>query len=153
MKDRIWFFLAGHKETSSAPGSLLLTATPFTVTTTNDRPEIKLTGNVGSGHTLQVDYIDNPVKRNLEVQVSPMTLSAVGTNSVRENRGYTAFYSGVLATNVFAEARYSKKHFGFRGLGGTATGIVDSPFRSSTRFTGDTAAGTFNAPYFDATDP
>jgi hypothetical protein len=153
MKDRIWFFLAGHKETSSAPGSLLLTATPFTVTQTNNRPEIKLTGNIGSGHTLQVDYIDNPVKRNLEVQVSPMTLSAVGTNSVRENRGYTAFYSGVLATNVFAEARYSKKHFGFRGLGGTLTDIVNSPFRSSTRFTGDTAAGTFNAPYFDATDP
>jgi outer membrane receptor protein involved in Fe transport len=153
MKDRLWFFVAGHKETSSAPASLALTGIPYTVTTGNNRPEYKLTGNIGSGHTLQVDYIDNPVTRNLEVQVAPLTLSAVGTNSVRENRGYTGFYSGVLTTNVFAEARYSKKHFGFRGLGGTLTDIPDSPIRSSTRFTGVTTAGTFNAPYFDATDP
>jgi hypothetical protein len=153
MKDRIWFFMAGHKETSSTPGSLTLTATPFTVTQTNNRPEVKLTGNIGSGHTLQVDYIDNPVKRNLEVQVAPMTLSALGVNSVRQNNGYSGFYSGVLTTNVFAEARYSKKHFGFRGLGGTLTDIQDSPFRSSTRVTGVAANGTFNAPYFDATDP
>jgi len=153
MKDRIWFFLAGHKESSSATQSLTLTAIPLTVTTGNNRPEGKITANIGSGHTLQADYIDNPVKRNFEVQVAPLTLSAVGVNSVRENRGYSAFYSGVLTTNVFAEARYSKKHFGFRGLGGTATGIVDSPFRASTRVTGVAAAGTFNAPYFDATDP
>jgi hypothetical protein len=153
MKDRIWFFLAGHKESSSATQSLTLTAIPLTVTTGNNRPEGKITANIGSGHTLQADYIDNPVKRNFEVQVAPLTLSAVGVNSVRENRGYSATYSGVLTTNVFAEARYSKKHFGFRGLGGTATDIVNSPFRSSTRVTGVLAAGTFNAPYFDATDP
>ena len=154
MKDRLWFFLAGHKETSNTPNSLALTGIPYTVTQGNNRPEYKLTGNIGSGHTLQVDYIDNPVTRNLEVQVTPMVLSAVGTNSVRENRGYTGFYSGVLAPNVFAEARYSKKHFGFRGLGGTLTDIQDSPFRSSaSRFPGVTVSGTFNAPYFDATDP
>ncbi|HEV7573879.1 MAG TPA: TonB-dependent receptor [Thermoanaerobaculia bacterium] len=153
MKDRLWFFVAGHKETSSTPNSLALTGVPYTVVLGNNRPEYKLTGNIGSGHTLQADYIDNPVTRNLEVQVAPLTLSAVGKNSVRENRGYTAFYSGVLAPNVFADARYSKKHFGFRGLGGTLTDIQDSPFRSSTRIPGVTVAGTFNAPYFDATDP
>jgi hypothetical protein len=153
MKDRIWFFLAGHKESSSAATSLTLTGTPLTVTTGNNRPEVKLTGNIGSGHTLQVDYIDNPVTHNFEIQVAPMTLSAVGVNSVRQNNGYSGFYSGVLAANLFAEARYSKKHFGFRGLGGTATDIVDSPFRASTRVTGVASAGTFNAPYFDATDP
>jgi len=153
MRDRIWFFLAGRKEKSSAPQSLLLTAIPWTLETTNDRPEVKLTANVFSGHTLQVDYIDNPVARNLESQVAPMTLSALGTDSVRENDGMSAFYSGVLSTNLFAEARYSKKHFGFRGLGGKSRDIHDSPFRSATRVPGVTAAGTFNAPYFDATDP
>jgi hypothetical protein len=153
MKDRIWFFLAGHKESSSLARSLVLTATPYTETTGNNRPEVKLTGNIGAGHTLQADYIDNPVTHNLETQVAPMTLSALGVNSVRENRGYSGFYSGVLSANLFAEARYSKKHFGFRGLGGTLTDIQDSPFRSSTRVTGVATAGTFNAPYFDATDP
>ena len=153
MKDRIWFFLAGHKEKSSLPQSLALTGIPWTLQTTNDRPEIKLTGNVASGHTLQVDYINNPVKRNLESQVTPMTLSALGTNSVRENNGISAFYSGVLASSLFGEARYSKKHFGFRGLGGTSTAPNDSPYRSFTRVPGVTTQGTFNAPYFDATDP
>jgi len=153
MRDRIWFFLAGRKEKSSTPQSLGLTAIPWTLNTTNDRPEVKLTGSIASGHTLQVDYIDNPVERNLESQVAPMTLSALGTNSVRENDGMSAFYSGVLASNLFGEARWSKKHFGFRGLGGKSTDIHDSPFRSSTRVTGVTFSGTYNAPYFDATDP
>jgi hypothetical protein len=153
LRDRIWFFAAGRKEKSSTPNSLTLTAIPYNVQQGNKRPELKLTVNIGSGHTLQGDWIDNPVTRNLEVQVTPLTMSAVGTNSVRENRGYSAFYSGVLATNLFAEARYSAKHFGFRGLGGKSTNIVDSPFRSSTRVSGVTSAGTFNAPYFDATDP
>src|SRR6266849_2213013 len=153
MRDRVWFFLAGRKEKSSTPQSLGLTAIPWTLNTQNTRPEVKLTGSITSGHTLQVDYIDNPVKRNLESQVAPMTLSALGTNSVRENRGYTGFYSGVLATNLFAEARYSKKHFGFRGLGGKSRDIHDSPFESDTRVSGVTFNGTFNAPYFDATDP
>ena len=155
MKDRIWFFLAGRREKSSTPNSLTLTGIPYNVQQGNKRPEVKLTGNIASGHTLQVDYIDNPVTRNLEVQVTPLTLQALGVNSVRQNNGYSAFYSGVLSSALFAEARYSKKHFGFRGLGGTLTDIQDSPIRSSTRFTaaGDTVTGVFNAPYFDATDP
>jgi hypothetical protein len=153
MRDRLWFFLAGRREKSSTPQSLTLTAIPWTLNQTNERPEGKLTAQIASGHTLQVDYINNPVKRNLESQVAPMTLSALGTNSVRENNGYSGFYSGVLASSLFSEARYSKKHFGFRGLGGKSTNILDSPFRSSTRVTGVTTAGTFNAPYFDATDP
>jgi hypothetical protein len=153
LKDRIWFFAAGRKEKSATPQSLVLSAIPWTLETGNKRPEVKLTANIGGGHTLQGDWIDNPVTRNLESQVTPLVMSALGVNSVRENSGYSGFYSGVLATNLFAEARYSAKHFGFRGLGGTKTAITESPFRSSTRVTGVTAAGTFNAPYFDATDP
>jgi hypothetical protein len=155
MKDRVWFFAAGHKEKASTAQVLQGTGIPWTLEQKNNRPEVKLTANVGAGHTFQVDYINNPVTRNLESQVTPMTMQALGVNSVRENSGYSAFYSGVIATNIFAEARFAKKHFGFRGLGGTATDIQHSPIRSSTRFTvaGDAVTGVFNAPYFDATDP
>ena len=157
MRDRLWFFLAGRKEKSSTPQSLSVTGIPWTLNQGNKRPEAKLTATIGGSHTLQADYIDNPVTRNLESQVTPLTPAALGVNSVRQNRGYTAFYSGVLSTALFAEARYSQKHFGFRGLGGTGTLITQSPIRSSTRFTGpntaDTVAGVFNSPYFDATDP
>src|SRR5207245_584481 len=73
---------------------------------------------------------------------------------LRVNYGYVGNYSGVLSSNLFAEARYSKKVFRFVGVGGTSTNIFDSPIRtSSTRFPGITISGTYNAPYFDATDP
>jgi len=153
MRDRLWFFAAGHKEKSSTPRNLAITGIAYNQDDQNNRPEIKLTGNIASGHTLQVDYINNPLKRNLETQVSPATLSALGHNSSRPNYGYSAFYSGVLASSLFGEARYSKKHFGFRGVGGTSTDIVNSPFRSNVRVPGVSANATFNAPYFDATDP
>ena len=153
LKDRLWFFLAGRDEKSNTPAQTPATGEAYTVQQKNRRPEYKLTGNIGSGHTLQWDYINNPVTRNLEVQVTPLDLHAIGVNSTRENNGWSGYYSGVLTSALFAEARYSKKHFGFRGLGGTSTNIVDSPFRPDTTLVTGNIAGTFNAPYFDATDP
>ncbi len=120
--------------------------------TTNKRKEGKLTGNLTASHTLQASYIENPVEATHEIQVTPLTLDAVGLNSKRVNDGTVLSYTGVLTNTLFAEARWSEKNFGFRGLGGTSEAIEDSPFRASTR-TGVPGGGTFNAPYFDATDP
>jgi hypothetical protein len=152
MKDRIWFFAAVRNQEDTSPAQLAVSGLNVPRVITNDRREIKLTGNVTSKHTLQASYISNPDERTHEIQVAPLTLDAVGLNSKRENEGTVFNYTGVLTNNLFAEARYSEKTFGFRGLGGTLTAITDSPFRSSTRFAGN-SAGTFNAPYFDATDP
>ena len=52
----------------------------------------------------------------------------------------------------FAEARYSRKYYQVNNIGGSSTNILDSPIRSATRFPGN-SVGTFNAPYFDGTDP
>src|SRR6266849_7961625 len=153
LRDRLWFFAAAHKEQTSTSNQTPVTGYPYNVNVTNKRPEGKLTGTIGGSHTLQADYIDNPVRRNNEIQVTPIDTTAIGHNSLRVNYGYVGNYSGVLSSNMFAEARYSKKVFRFVGVGGTATGIVDSPMRTSaTRMPGITIAGTFNAPYFDATD-
>jgi hypothetical protein len=152
LRDHLWFFAAAHKEQTSTSNQTPVTGYPYNVNVTNKRPEGKLTGTIGGSHTLQADYIDNPVRRNNEIQVTPIDTTAIAHNSLRVNYGYVGNYSGVLSSNMFAEARYSKKVFRFVGVGGTATGIVDSPIRSSTRFAGVTA-GTYNAPYFDATDP
>src|SRR5262249_7303753 len=91
--------------------------------------------------------------RDNEIQVTPLEMAAVGHNSTRPNHGYTVNYSGVLTSQLFAEARYSEKMFGFRGVGGTSTAIGDSPIRTTNRIPGTFNGGTFNAPYFDATDP
>jgi len=152
MKDRLWFFIAARREKSSVANLASIQGFAFNVNTTNRRPEIKLSGAITAGHSIQVDYIDNPVKRDNEIQLGPIDFNAVGHNSTRPNRGESAYYSGVLTSSLFGEARWSKKTFGFRGVGGTSTVLNDSPIRGSTSYPG-TSAGTFNAPYFDATDP
>jgi outer membrane receptor protein involved in Fe transport len=152
VRDRLWFFVAGRDENSTTPNTLGVTGTQLNVVQQNRRPEYKLTANLGASHTIQGDYINNPVTRDNEIQVSPIDTTAVAHNSVRANHGYNVSYSGVMTSNFFGEARYSQKVFQFIGLGGTLTDIVNSPMRSSTRFPGN-ASGTFNAPYFDATDP
>lgn len=151
-KDRIWFFAAVRNQEDTSPAALAVSGVNLPRVINNDRKEGKLTGNITSKHTLQASYIKNPDERTHEIQVNPLTPDAVGLNSKRENEGTVYNYTGVLTNNLFAEARYSEKTFGFRGLGGTSTNIADSPMRSATRFAGNTA-GTFNAPYFDATDP
>ena len=63
-----------------------------------------------------------------------------------------ARYDGVLSTNLFVEAQYSRKEFGFRGTGGTSAEILDSPFM--TRGGGGIPSGRhYNAPYFSSFDP
>lgn len=154
LRDHLWFFAAAHKEQTSTPNNLPVTGYPYNVNLTNKRPEGKLTGTVFGSQTLQFDYIDNPVRRNNEIQVTPLDTTAIAHNSLRVNYGYVGNYSGVITSSLFAEARYSKKVFRFVNVGGTSSDIHDSPMRtSSTRMPGVTTAGTFNAPYFDARDP
>lgn len=154
VRDRLWFFVAGRDEEDTSPATLRLSGVNMPRVTTNRRIEAKLTANITPNHSLQGSYIDNPVERTHEIQVSPLTPDAVGLNSVRENDGKVVNYSGVLSSNMFAEARWSQKHFGFRGLGGTSKDIVDSPFYTfSTSWFRVPAAGSWNHPYFDATDP
>jgi hypothetical protein len=161
LRDRLWFFLAGRDAKTTAPNFIPVQGVQLPVTTNNRRPEYKLTANIGSAHTIQGDYIDNPVTNNYTLQVAPIDIAAAAPNPSFPNKGYVLNYSGVLSSTIFAEARYARKTFGFRNTGGTLTGIVDSPIRSLGKRTIDittgsllaTTSGTYNAPYFDGTDP
>ncbi|HVS31855.1 MAG TPA: TonB-dependent receptor [Thermoanaerobaculia bacterium] len=155
LRDRLWFFGAGRDEEGPDPVSLAGTGTFVPRVRSNRRLEGKLTANLFSNHTFQGSYIENPVEATHEIQVGPLELQAVGRNSLRLNEGFVFNYNGVLANNLFAEARYSEKKFGFRGLGGTLRNIEESPMRSLGRHSAPfrNTGGTFNAPYFDATDP
>ena len=129
LRDRIWFFIAGRDAEVTSDTSLPVTGQSAGVVETNERYEVKLTGALGGNHSIQGSYTDNPVERNLEIQVSPIEMAAIGTNSKRVNYGWVAGYSGILSPSLFAEARYSEKVFGFRGLGGTGRSIQESPMR------------------------
>jgi hypothetical protein len=119
---------------------------------TNRRIEGKLSAEVSSGHAFQGSYIDSPIDISHELLITPLTVHAISRNTERVQEAAVFSYSGVLADNLFAEARYSEKSWTLSGIGGTSRDIVDSPFRSLTQFSGVVVAGTFNAPYFDATD-
>lgn len=151
VRDRLWFFLAGRDEESVDLRSTLA-AGNVADSQENRRYEVKLTGNITPRHSVQGSYIDNPVKSSHEIQVAPLEEAAMARNSERENDGFALSYTGVLSNSLFAEARYSEKTFTFINTGGTETDIFRSPIRSATRFPGNTT-GTFNAPYFDSTDP
>ncbi len=152
VKDRLWFFLAGRDVTQDVAFSLPVTAYDGTNTNEQTRYEGKLTGNITSNHSLQFTYTDSESVNSLERQVTPLEADALSENSTRVNDAFVIAYNGVFTNNLFGEVRYSEKHFGFVGLGGTGTRPEDSPFIALGNYPG-TEFGTYNAPYFDASDP
>ncbi|HUK37337.1 MAG TPA: TonB-dependent receptor [Vicinamibacterales bacterium] len=151
LRDHLWFFLAGRDAKTSNSVNLPVTGYTVDQVTTNRRPEVKLTANISDTQTIQGDYINDPVSLNLDRQVTPIDTTALAVDAKQPNHGYSAFYSGVWSSNLFAEARWSQKTFSFINSGGTSTNIVDSPIRTLGK--GGVTSGTFNAPYFDSTDP
>lgn len=152
--DRLWFFGAVRDQKNTSTPSLSLSATRIPRVITNRRVEGKLSANLTSNHSVQASYIESPYEISHEPQINPLTIHAVAQNTYRVQEGTVYSYSGVLTQSLFAEARYSEKINTIGGIGGTSRDIVDSPFRSTTRFPGViVSGGTFNAPYFDSTDP
>lgn len=149
MKDRLWFFLAGRDFTADTAFTLPISNTAGTSTNEQTRYEGKLTGNITSSHSLQASYTKSKSVNSLERQVTPLEMAAISRDSTRNNDGKSISYNGVFTNSLFGELRYSEKHFGFVNLGGTSTRIQDSPFNYVI---GSTFV-TYNAPYFDATDP
>jgi hypothetical protein len=148
MKDRLWFFSSGRFEHSSTAGTLPVTAVPYTKSNDNKRYEAKATGTARPGHRLQGTFIDNRVRRANEPVLSFSIDKAAMISPSTPNRLGVVNYSGVLSSRLVATAQYSKKHFSTKGVGGTSTNILDSPFLTRTG-----ALYQYNAPYFDASDP
>ena len=152
LKDHLWFFLAGRDQELANPITLGVTGNIAPQVETNTRYEVKFTGAINTRHSLQVSYIDNPLERTHELQVAPIEIASVATNSERVNDGFVGNYTGSITNNLFVEAQYSEKVFTFVNIGGTSRDIHDSPMRGVGLIPGG-LAGTYNAPYFDSTDP
>ena len=144
---QLWFYLAARNERDSTEDVFGQTGVPFTSTTKNDRFQIKLTGTPSANHRLQGNYLNNTTERNEPVFPFSIDPAAIISPSLPSEL-VAANYNGVLARRLFATAQASRKTFKVRGVGGTSTDLVDSPFLTLTQ-----AFGHYNAPYFDATDP
>jgi hypothetical protein len=154
LKDRLWFFVAGRTERSTTARTLNLTGVSYDNDVKNNRLEVKLTGALSANHNVNATYMRGPTDQinncsiNCDFSISPSTL-------VTRNLPLSLFvanYNGVLSSNLFLEAQFSQKKFGFRGTGGTSTDIFDSPFLAQGR-TGIPANSHYNAPYFSSLDP
>ncbi len=152
VRDRLWFFVAGRDQSADNALTLNVTGDQVPQIEDNERYELKLTGALTPSHQLQASYIDNPLTRSHELQVTPLELAAVAKDSERENDGFVVSYNGVLSDDMFVEARYSEKVFTFVNIGGTSRDIHDSPMRGQGLLPGS-STGTYNHPYFDSTDP
>jgi hypothetical protein len=154
VKDRLWFFGAYRRENLAQDRALSVTGTSYTFEQANRRYEGKLTGRIAANHNLQVNYIKQTNDQQNNASINTTNSIDLKTLVTRQTPAdlFVARYDGALSTNLYAEAQFSKKTFGFRNTGGTSTAIGDSPFLALGR-SGLPANSHYNAPYFDSNDP
>ena len=147
VKDRLWFFTAGRYAALETPRTLSLTGVPVVQNDKSKRGEIKLTGTVAAGHSIQGGYLNNPRTTTnssgaLSLVIDPNALSTIST----PNDAYHGNYRGVFSDDLLFEAQLSGRRNELIG-GGTGTNLTtDSPF------VGTCFCTIYNAPYFDGVD-
>jgi len=147
IKDRLWFFAAGRKVNSDTQLTLPESGLPFTQTQDQKRGEIKLSGAINPNHTVQATFTkvwDKLHRLPFGFDIDPVHDAY---NGEQPNQLFSASYNGVLKSNLFVEAQFSRKKFGFVNSGGSSTAIIDSPYIAQS------VLAAYNAPYFDVTDP
>ena len=147
LKDRLWLFYANRLQRENRDETLDDTGASFVRTRNNDRNLVELTMALAPNHRVATTYVRNSTKERRPS--FDFTIDPAGIDDRRiANDLFVATYSSVLAARVFAEVQVSQQRLGSRGLGGTRTDVVESPFISLTQ-----GGGHYNAPFFDASDP
>jgi hypothetical protein len=155
VRDRLWFFTAGRYEKLDTPSTLAQNGPAYNRTDTNRRGEVKLTGTVAPGQTIQGSYINNSTEQANASAVNAAALLDPAVLTVRQlpNSLFAASYNGTLRSKFFTTLQYSQKKQGFRNNGGVSTNLLDSPFLTMGAASGVPGGLYYNAPYLDATDP
>jgi hypothetical protein len=154
IQDRLWFFTAGRRERSELQRAFQQIGSPYVTGTENDRYEVKLTGTPAQNHTLQGSYVNNKTQDIDRPSIAPERSITASTLVTRQlpNWLFVTNYNGLLGSQMFLNAQYSQKKFGFRNTGGTDTAITASPFLTRGNL-GAPAGLHYHAPYFSSNDP
>jgi hypothetical protein len=150
--DRLWFFVAGLKESKTVPDTFPVTGGAFDDLFDQKRFEGKLTGAISPNHTVTVAYTkryNNQTRTAFlpDLGLDPATI--ISPNFPGDL--FVASYNGVLSPKLFVEARFSTKNACNCNFGGSNTNFLQgTPFITL----GINVPGGLNyhAPYFDATD-
>jgi hypothetical protein len=147
VQDRLWFFYANRRQREASDETFDESGIAYNRGLQNDRNQLKFTGTIAPGHSLEGSYL-----RNTTAQQQPTFSFSRDPATLLErtlpNDLVVATYRGAVSSSLFVEGQVSRRKFGFRDTGGTSTDIFDSPFITVSQ-----GLGHFNAPYFDSTDP
>jgi outer membrane receptor for ferrienterochelin and colicin len=121
IRDRLWFFAAGRKATTSTSRATFGTKIPFNGTTDEKRYEGKLTAQITSSHNVVGSYLDVE-----NIEGNNFTGDIYDTDSLVPSRSLpnsiaTLSYNGVFGSNFVVEASWSEKEYAFVNSGGRFT--------------------------------
>jgi hypothetical protein len=147
VRDRLWFFTAGRLQTQESGRSTVVTNIPYTFTEIGRRFEYKGTYAVRSGHSVQgaLTKAQRTQENNtFNVNLS-MDLASLGTRDLPEDL-LAWHYTGVLASSVFVEGRYSSRHQSFVNSGSRFTDLEHGTLlidrsRGNARYWAETLCG------------
>ncbi|MEQ1868829.1 MAG: TonB-dependent receptor [Vicinamibacterales bacterium] len=126
LRDRLWFFTAGRLQTQSEGRQLVATNIPYTYERPSRRYEGKGTYSMNSNHRVVGAYtkiIDSQVNNTFSTAAS-MDVASLYTRNTPQDLGVVT-YSGVLRSNLFVEATFSKRHFTIEGDGARSQDLID----------------------------
>lgn len=110
-RDRIWFFLAGRSEDTTAIGTTnARTNLNFPRTSAEDRFEGKLTLAITPSHSLIGSYLDIDFARTGNFFGTILDLRSL-TNRTDPQEIKSGNYTGILSSSFFVEAQYSERDF------------------------------------------
>ena len=146
VRDRLWFFLAGHDEEGSAQRTLFRTSIPYALVSTEQRLEGKLTGQIGQNHSLVGSYFDR------SRETANASFSTVYDERSLYNRKdpeslLSAHYNGVITSNLLVEGHYSQRNWDVSVGGGSKfTDLIQGTLllnrgESNARFNSPTFCG------------
>ncbi len=146
LRDRIWFFTAGRRQTQKNARTLVITNIPYTYEERTGRFEGKLTYTPRAGHRLE----GNVTRVSAEfVNATFQTTSSMDLNSLYTSRRpmdlLNVGYSAVVTPSLFVETRFSGRGETIQAMGGTSrdlilgTSITDG--QRGTRFWAPTFCG------------
>jgi outer membrane receptor for ferrienterochelin and colicin len=124
LRDRLWFFLAGHDQELDTDLLTSHTNIPYAQGTKDTRYEYKLTGAISPRHNVVGSFLQ--YDRSIENTASaPGPIYDLGSTVPLRRDPMTLIaghYSGILSSNFLAEAHYAKRDWDLgKGMGGLKT--------------------------------
>jgi len=144
-KDKLWFFGAGRFQNNEFTALTAYTNIAYPNTVDDKRYEGKLTYAITQKHTLKGAYT-----HRLRKELNNTYETVMDRDSFYDNEEPTSLlsanYTGVLSSNFFVEAQYSKRTLSFVGSGSRYTDIE----RGTIIFDRSRGSSRWNSPTFCA---